>query len=91
MTSTGSPADAIAAVTVPAAAAREALDLVTLAALMLPAMRARARQGTLTPASLDQLITLLTGGRQDSTAALTARLEAAQRELAAVMLAQVRP
>jgi hypothetical protein len=92
MTSTGNPegssTDLVAAVTIPAAVAREALDLIILTVLMLPALRARAQQGTLTPASLDQLITMLTGGRQDGTAGLTARLEAAQRELAAVMLAR---
>jgi guanylate kinase len=58
---------------------------------MLPALRGRAQQGTLTPASLEQLITLLTGGQQDSTAALVTRFETAQRELAAVMLAQETP
>lgn len=75
---------------VPAALARRILDLLTITGLMLPALRARAqRSDPAMAAGFDELAAQLNGGQD--TAALAARLEAAQRDLADLMLSQQVP
>lgn len=72
-------------VTLPAPLARQALDLLQACEHVISALRARGLQRDLALADLDQLAALLTGG---DAAQLAARLEAAQRELAAAMTAR---
>jgi hypothetical protein len=72
-------------VLVPAAHARQALDLLQIAGHVISALRARGRQRDLALADLEQLAALLTSGG-DATQ-LAARFEAAQRDLAAAILA----
>ena len=72
-------------VTLPAGQARQALDLLQIAGHVISALRARGLERDLTLADLEQLAALLTGGGGASR--LAARLEAAQRDLAAAILA----
>ena len=71
-------------VLVPAAQARRVLDLLGTCEQVISALRARGRRRGLAAADLDQLAGLIAGG---STADLAAALDAAQRELAAAVLA----
>ena len=73
-------------VTLPAAQARQVLDLLQIAGHVISALQARGLKRDLTPEDLEQLAALLTNG--GDAAQLAARLEAAQRELAAAMLAR---
>jgi hypothetical protein len=70
-------------VTLTAAQARQVLDLLQIAGHVISALRARGLKQDLALEDLEQLAALLTGG---GAAQLAARLEAAQRELAAAML-----
>jgi hypothetical protein len=72
-------------VTLPAGQARQALDLLQIAGHVISALRARGLERDLTLAGLEQLAALLTSG--GDAAQLAARLEAAQRDLAAAILA----
>ena len=72
-------------VKLPAAQARQVLDLLAICEHVISALRNRGLKRDLALADLEQLAALLTGG--GGTAGLITRLEAAQRELAAVMLA----
>lgn len=67
--------------TLPAAQARQVLDLLLVCEHVISALRARGLQRGLGLAGLDQLAALLTGGA--GAAQLAARLETAARELAA--------
>lgn len=71
-------------VTVPAGQARQVLDLLQLAGHVISALRARGLERGLSLADLEQLAALLTRG--GDAAQLAARLEAAQRDLAAAIL-----
>jgi hypothetical protein len=72
-------------VMLPAPLARQVLDLLLACGQVISALRARGQQRALALAGLEQLAALLTGG---DAAQLAARLEAAQQELAAAMLAR---
>jgi len=72
-------------VLMPAAQARQALDLLQIAGHVISALRARGLQRNLALADLEQLAALLTSG--GDAAQLTARFEAAQRDLATAILA----
>lgn len=73
-------------VTLPAGQARRIMDLLGIAEYLLSALRARGeRADPAMLASLEDLASMLTGGGDAS--ALISDLAAAQRELAAVMLA----
>jgi len=73
-------------VTLPAGQARRIIDLLGIAEYLLSALRARGeRANPAMLASLEDLASMLTGGGDAS--ALISDLAAAQRELAAVMLA----
>jgi hypothetical protein len=73
-------------VTLPAAQARQAADLLGMAGAVISAARARSLRGdAITLAGLEQLAALVTGG--SDAGELAARLEAAQREMAAAILA----
>jgi hypothetical protein len=71
-------------VAVPAAQARRILDLPGTCEQVIPALGARGRRRGLTAADPGQLAGLIAGG---SPADLAAALDAAQRELAAAVLA----
>jgi hypothetical protein len=71
-------------VAVPAAQARRVLDLLGTSEQVISALRARGRRRGLALADLEQLAGLIAGG---SSADLTTALDAAQRELAAAVLA----
>jgi hypothetical protein len=71
-------------VLVPAAQARRVLDLLGICEQVISALRARGQRRGLTAADLEQLAGLVAGG---SSADLAAALDAAQRELAAAVLA----
>jgi hypothetical protein len=71
-------------VTLPGAQARQVLDLLLSCEHVISALRARGLERDLALAGLEQLAALLTNG--GDAAQLAARLEAAQRELAAAML-----
>ena len=71
-------------VLVPAAQARRVLDLLGTCEQVISALRARGQRRGLAAADLEQLAGLVAGG---SSADLAARLDAAQRELAAAVLA----
>ena len=73
-------------VTLPAAQARQVLDLLLICEHVISALRARGLQRDLALAGLEQFAALLTSG--GDAAQLASRLEAAQREPAAVMLAR---
>jgi hypothetical protein len=73
-------------VTLPAAQARQVLDLLGMAGTVISALRARGLRGdVITLAGLEQLAALVTGG--SDAGELASRLDAAQRELAAAVLA----
>ena len=76
-------------VTLPAAQARQVLDLLQIAGHLISALRARGLERDLALADLEQLAALLTAG--GDAAQLAARLEAAQQELAAALLAGQTP
>jgi hypothetical protein len=69
-------------VTLPAGQARQVLVLLGTCEQLISALRARGLQRALALEDLEQLAALLTGG---DAAQLAARLDAAQRALAAVM------
>jgi hypothetical protein len=71
-------------VAVPAAQARRILDLLGACEQVISALRARGRRRGLAAADLEQLAGLIGGG---GSADLAAALDAAQRELAAAVLA----
>ena len=71
-------------VTLPAAQARQVLVLLGTCEQVISALRARGQRRGLALADLEQLAGLIAGG---SSADLAARLDAAQRELAAAVLA----
>ena len=71
-------------VTLTAAQARQVLDLLQIAGHVISALRARGLNRDLALAGLEQLAALLTSG--GDAAQLAARLETAQRGLAAAML-----
>ena len=71
-------------VTLPAAQARQVLVLLGTCEQVISALRARGRRRGLAAADLEQLAGLIGGG---GSADLAARLDAAQRELAAAVLA----
>ena len=71
-------------VAVPAAQARRILDLLGTSEQVISALRARGQRRGLAAADLDQIAGLIAGG---SCADLAAALDAAQRELAAAVLA----
>jgi hypothetical protein len=71
-------------VTLPAAQARQVLVLLGTCEQVISALRARGQRRGLALADLEQLAGLIAGG---SPADLAARLDAAQRELAAAVLA----
>lgn len=71
-------------VTLPAAQARQVLVLLGTCEQVISALHARGRRRGLAPADLEELAGLIAGG---SPADLAARLDAAQRELAAAVLA----
>ena len=73
-------------VMLPATLARQVLDLLLACEHVISALRARGQQRALALADLEQLAALLTAG--GDAAQLAARLEAAQQELAAAMLAR---
>ena len=72
-------------VTLPGELARQALVLLGTCEQVISALRARGQQRALALEDLEQLAALLTGG--GDAAQLAARLDAAQRELAAAVLA----
>lgn len=76
-------------VTLPAAQARQVLDLLQAAGHVISALRARGLQRPLALEDLEQLAGLLTSG--GDAAQLAARFEAAQRDLAAAILAGQAP
>jgi hypothetical protein len=85
-----SPAPGDLPVTIPAAQARQVLDLLGMAGAVISALRARGLRGdVITLAGLEQLAALVTGG--SDAGELAARLDAAQRELAAAVLAGEAP
>jgi hypothetical protein len=72
-------------VTLPAAQARQVLDLPGMAGTVISALRARGLRGdAVTLGSLEQLAAMAAGG--SDAGELAARLDAAQREMAAAML-----
>lgn len=76
-------------VTLPGPLARQVLDLLQAAGHVISALRARGLERDLALADLEQLAALLTAG--GDAAQLAARLEEAQRGLAAAMLARQAP
>ena len=76
-------------VTLPGEQARQVLDLLLICEHVISALRARGLERALAPEDLEQLAALLTSG--GDAAQLAGRLEAAQRELAAAMLARQAP
>jgi len=70
-------------VTLPGELARQALVLLGTCAQVISALRARGLRRALALEDLEQLAALLTGG--GDAAQLAARLDAAQRELAAAV------
>ncbi len=77
-------------VTLPAAQARQVLDLLGMAGTVISALRARGlRGGGVSLGSLEQLAAMVTGG--SDAGELASRLDAAQRELAAAILAGEAP
>ncbi len=72
----------------PAELALEVHKLLLVSEHVIRAMRARGLERALTPDDLEQLAALLTGG---GAAQLAARLDAAEREMHACLLAQQAP
>ena len=81
--------DAEPPVTIPAAQARQVLKLLLISEQVISALRARGLQRGITAADLEQLAGLLTGG--SDSAALAARLDAAQDDLRAAILSGDQP
>lgn len=71
----------------PVAQARRILDLLGTCEQVISALRARGRRRGLAAADLEQLAGLIAGG---NSAALAAALDAAQRELAAMLAGEAR-
>lgn len=76
-------------VMLPAPQARQVLKLLLVSEQVISALRARSLQRGITAADLEQLAGLLTGG--GDSAALAARLDAAQKDLRAAIMSGDEP
>ena len=83
------PPDEEPPVILPAGQARQVLKLLLISEQVISALRARGLQRGITAADLEQLAGLLTGG--SDSAALAARLDAAQDDLRAAILSGDQP